>query len=83
MFLSKTAAITLATIVTTGVLTVGSPTALAASSCKGLEKAACERNPACNWVGDYTRKDGVKVSGHCRKNPARSGSKQSSSDKKT
>jgi len=63
-------------------LTLGASTAYAASDCKGIEKAGCERNAACNWVDGYTRKDGVKVSGHCRKNPSQTGRKTSSSDKK-
>lgn len=38
----------------------------AASACKGLENAVCEGKADCSWVDGYTRKDGVKVSGHCR-----------------
>jgi hypothetical protein len=38
-----------------------------AADCKGLEKAKCEGNSSCSWVDSYKRKDGVQVSGHCRK----------------
>jgi hypothetical protein len=51
-------------------LFLGVHTGAAAVECKGMEKAACERSSAqCSWVDPYTRKDGVKVSGHCRKKP--------------
>lgn len=57
-----------------GVL-LGAHTGAAAVECKGMEKPACETNSAqCSWVEPYTRKDGVKVSGHCRK---KGGSKKS------
>jgi hypothetical protein len=40
-----------------------------------MEKQACEKNEAqCSWVDPYTRKDGVKVNGHCRKKPAKKSS---------
>jgi hypothetical protein len=45
-------------------LTLGS--AQAASSCKGLEKAACGKNASCIWVEGYTKKSGKKISGYCR-----------------
>jgi hypothetical protein len=48
------------------VLTFSALPAHSASACKGLEQKGCEGNNACAWVGAYTRKDGVKVSGHCR-----------------
>lgn len=55
---------------------------LAASACKGLEKRACEAKDSCYWVDGYTRKDGVKVSSHCRsapkKKPASSTKQQNS-----
>jgi hypothetical protein len=47
---------------------------LAASDCKGLEQAACERAEACGWVNGYTTKTGTQVSSHCRSKPKRSGS---------
>jgi len=82
MISGKKAAVAVSTIVAACTLTLGASTAYAASDCKGIEKAGCERNAACNWVDGYTRKDGVKVSGHCRKNPSQTGKKTSSSDKK-
>ena len=45
--------------------------ALAASACKGLEEQSCEKSAECSWVDTYTRKDGVKVSGHCRAKPSK------------
>lgn len=57
-----------------------SPNLQAASSCKGLEKNACERKESCTWVNAYTRKDGIKVSGYCR---AKGGKKSTSSAKKS
>jgi hypothetical protein len=53
-------------------LLLGAQTGATAAECKGMEKAACERAAAqCSWVDPYTRKDGVKVNGHCRKKPAK------------
>jgi hypothetical protein len=40
--------------------------AFGASACKGLEKPQCEGKSDCTWVDGYTRKDGVKVSSHCK-----------------
>ena len=37
-----------------------------AASCKGMSKSACSSSSSCNWVDGYKRKDGVKVSSHCR-----------------
>ena len=37
-----------------------------AASCKGMSKSACSASSSCNWVDGYKRKDGVKVSSHCR-----------------
>jgi hypothetical protein len=63
-------------ITAVGVLLIGMHTSTSAAECKGMEKAACEQNSAqCSWVDPYTRKDEVKVSGHCRK---KSGKKSSS-----
>ncbi|KXX63562.1 hypothetical protein [Marichromatium gracile] len=53
-------------IVTATLVLGAAPTSHAASACKGLDKGACERKGECHWVDPYTRKDGVKVSGHCR-----------------
>jgi hypothetical protein len=51
---------------------------VSAAECKGMEKSACERNEAqCSWVDGYTRSDGVKVSGHCRKKPGKKSSTES------
>lgn len=38
----------------------------AQSACKGLSKSACGANSACVYVSGYARKDGAKVSAHCR-----------------
>jgi hypothetical protein len=58
-------------------LLLGASAGAMAVECKGMEKAACETNEAqCSWVDPYTRKDGVKVNGHCRK---KSGKKSGSS----
>ncbi len=54
----------------TAALLLGLSSGALAQECKDMEKAACERNGGrCSWVSPYTRKDGVKVSGHCRKKP--------------
>ena len=58
--------LTIGALVTSAVLAFAATPLHAASACKGLEKAACEKNDQCAWVNSYTRKDGVKVSGHCR-----------------
>jgi hypothetical protein len=56
-------------------LLLGANGAVMAVECKGMEKSACERNEAqCSWVDGYTRSDGVKVSGHCRKKPGKKSS---------
>ena len=62
-------------------LAAGAPQLAAEESpCKGLEESACEAKDACRWVEGYTRKDGVKVSSHCRKG-AKSKGAASSGDK--
>ncbi|WP_296899110.1 hypothetical protein [Thiohalocapsa sp.] len=64
-------------IVTTlaAALLLGVHGAASAADCKGMEKQACEKNEAqCSWVDGYTRSDGVKVSGHCRKKPSKKSS---------
>ncbi|NKN34020.1 hypothetical protein [Marichromatium bheemlicum] len=64
----------LALSIATAALMLGTtPIATAASACKGLDKGACERKSDCHWVDPYTRKDGVKVSGHCRSSGKRQG----------
>jgi len=76
---------------TLGALVAGAALALSAlpshaeSACKGVEKPACGKKADCYWVDSYTRKDGVKVSGHCRtkatnKDSSRKESKKSSKD---
>lgn len=57
-------------------LAIGSQTNVFAAECKGMEKGPCENQDSCSWVDGYTRKDGVKVSGHCR---SKGGKKSSSS----
>jgi hypothetical protein len=56
----------------TALMVIGVHANALGAECKGMEKAACERNDQCSWVDPYTRKDGVKVSGHCRKKPKKS-----------
>lgn len=66
-------------------LSLGAASAQAASACKGLGSSACQKDTNCSWVKDYVRKDGVKVTGHCKSKPKSSGkseSKKKSSDKK-
>lgn len=41
-------------------------TAAAGSACKGLEQGPCEGKADCTWVEGYVRKDGAKVSAHCK-----------------
>ena len=58
-----------------------------AASCKGKSRSSCSANSDCSWVDGYKRKDGVKVSGHCRAKPGKasgvkSDRKASSGDKK-
>ena len=55
--------------------------ALAASACKGLEQGACQGKGDCTWVEGYVRKDGVKVTAHC-KGTGRSSGAASKEDKK-
>ena len=62
-------------------LTLGAASAQAESACKGLEKAACEKDSSCTWVDGYKRKDGVEVDAHCKGKPTPSGEKKSSSEK--
>jgi hypothetical protein len=71
----------LTTLGLAGTLMLASQSPLLAAECKGMEKAACERQDSCTWVDSYQRKDGVKVSGYCRgKGGKKSSSSSSSSD---
>jgi hypothetical protein len=64
---------TISTTTLAAMLLLGVHTTATAAECKGMEQAACEKNAAqCAWVDPYTRKDGVKVSGHCRKKSGKS-----------
>jgi hypothetical protein len=38
----------------------------AASHCKGMAESACSSDSQCTWVDGYQRKDGRKVSSHCK-----------------
>ncbi len=68
----------IAIIALAATMLLGAHTTATAVECKGMEKQVCEQNIAqCSWVEPYTRKDGVAVSGHCRKKP---GKKSSSAD---
>jgi hypothetical protein len=64
--LGRKTALTLGTLLTSATLLFGASSLYAASACKGLEKNACSKKSECAWVAPYTRKDGAKVSGHCR-----------------
>jgi len=68
------------------VITAFAGPVLAESACKGLEQRQCEGKSDCTWVDGYTRKDGVKVSSHCKsvgKRDGSSSSSKSSSEKTT
>ena len=65
--------------------TVFSGQLLAESACKGLDQRQCGGKSDCTWVDGYTRKDGVKVSSHCKaigKRDGSSGNKESAQDEK-
>ena len=81
MFMRK-GQVALGTLITALALTLAGTSAQAESACKGLEKGPCEKNAACSWVDSFTRKDGVKVSGHCRSKPTQAGQNSSSKDSK-
>jgi hypothetical protein len=74
-------------LITTAALAAASALALtlgyaqAASSCQGVEKAACEKNTSCIWVGGYTKESGAKVSGYCR-TKSTGGAKKTSAEEK-
>ncbi len=72
----------LATLIAGLVLALGAGSVQAASDCKGVKKTTCEDKSDCSWVDGYTRKDGAKVSSHCRKKPSKSSKKKSSKDSK-
>ena len=63
-------------IATSAALTFAATPLQAESACKGLEKKGCEKKESCAWVDPYTRKDGVKVSGHCRTKSAKKETKK-------
>lgn len=44
-----------------------------AASCKGKTKSACSSATDCSWVDGFKRKDGVKVSAHCRSKSGKAG----------
>jgi hypothetical protein len=69
----------LITLAMTAAVAFTSSGAAFAAECKGMEKAACERQESCSWVDGYTRKDGVKVSSHCRKKGGKKSSNSSGS----
>ncbi len=50
----------------------------AASSCKGSSKSSCSASSDCYWVDSFKRKDGVKVSAHCRTKAGKGSSKKKS-----
>jgi hypothetical protein len=37
-----------------------------ASTCKGLDEAACKQSASCSWVSGYTTKKGNTISAYCR-----------------
>ena len=38
----------------------------AAPACRSEGRAKCIKRPACRWVGAHKRKNGKRVSAHCR-----------------
>ena len=52
-----------------------------AASCKGKTEASCSADNDCSWVNSFTRKDNVKVSGHCRASSGKKGSVKGVSQK--
>jgi hypothetical protein len=72
------AASAFATIAMTGTMILASQSALGAE-CKGMEKAACERQDSCTWVDSYKRKDDVVVNGYCRGKGGKKSSKSTDS----
>ena len=69
----------LMSLAVTAAVAFTSSSAAFAAECKGMEKAACERQESCSWLDGYTRKDGVKVSSHCRKKGGKKSSNSSGS----
>jgi hypothetical protein len=84
--LGKKSGMALSTFVLALTLPFGA-TSLQAAACKGREMGPCQENDGCSWVKPYERKDGVKVAGHCKSKPNRSGTsgstEKSDSKKKT
>jgi hypothetical protein len=66
LMLGKKTALTFGTILTSAVLAFAAAPWQGGSAGKGLDKGGCEKKESCSWVDAYTRKDGIKVSGHCR-----------------
>ena len=83
--LGKKGSMGLGTLMLTLSLALGATPLQAATTCKGLSSNACQKNSTCSWVKDYVRKDGVKVTGHCKSKPTSaggSGDKKKSDSKK-
>lgn len=74
--LGRKAVHTLGIVVTSAALAFAAMPLQAESACKGLEKKGCGNKSTCAWVDAYTRKDGVKVSGHCRTKSAKKETKK-------
>lgn len=69
MMLGRRCTMAIGALITGCILALGMVNVQAASACKGLEQATCEGNSKCSWVKGYTRKDGAKVSNHCKSKP--------------
>jgi hypothetical protein len=80
IMLGRKSASALSTITLTFTLALGSAT-VQAMTCKGMEITPCQKNESCSWVKAYTRKDGVKVAGHCKSKPGKPGGKKKSESK--
>jgi hypothetical protein len=74
-------AIALSTCALAFALSFGAISAQAAA-CKGLEMEPCQNSEDCSWVDSYERKDGVKVSAHCKSKPNPSRSQKKTESKK-
>lgn len=85
--LKRRCATALATFILALTLPLSAVSVQAESACKGLESSPCQQKDNCSWVKPYTRKDGVKVSGHCKSKPGKSSKsdskKKTTSEKKT
>jgi hypothetical protein len=60
-------------------LSLGVASVQAESVCKGRESGPCQKDDRCSWVESYKRKDGVKVSAHCKSKPEKSGKSEDTS----